>query len=168
MEEFDRGILGQLATFYASNRGSGYTYACVKGVENTPNALLVVANEAQKGNTGLPREKQVSVRGRDLIISARRFALVPDNFVLIQSAQEKKNRLTTLTINQLGGLKEWAEGMKKDGSGAHIEMRRARRNPDARGIAQKAERLTENVGYNQALTDLITHIQENINSIENK
>ena len=56
--EIMEGKLGQLMQFYASNRGTGHTFATIKGVENTPNAFLLVADENQKKNTGLPREKQ--------------------------------------------------------------------------------------------------------------
>ena len=87
--------LGQLIEFYESNRGSGHTYAAVKGVENSANALLLVADGHQKQSTGLPMDKQISLTGR-YVLKGRRHALVVDNFALIQMFYRLISQLQTL------------------------------------------------------------------------
>ena len=81
-EKIGNSLLGNVVRFYQSNRGSGHTYASVKGVENTPNAFLLVVDEHQKQNTGLSKEKQISINSRDIILRGRRFALVCDNYTI--------------------------------------------------------------------------------------
>lgn len=76
------GSFAELIRFYQSNRGTGHTNASVKGVENTTNSVLLVANEAQKRNTGLPPHKQISLNGREIKMGGRRMAVVVDNFAL--------------------------------------------------------------------------------------
>jgi len=80
--EVQNSQFAQLVKFYQSKRGSGHTLAAVKGVENVENAFLLVADEHQKMNTGLPRTKQVALSSNDLIIAPRRFAIVPDNYAI--------------------------------------------------------------------------------------
>lgn len=76
--------LYEVVRFYHSNRGSGHTYAAVKGVENTPNALLLVADNHQKQNTGLPPQRQISIseNNRGILLGGKRPALVVDNHAL--------------------------------------------------------------------------------------
>lgn len=96
LTELDKSGMGQLMDFYSSNRGSGHTYAAVKGIENVPNSVLLVAHEDQKQNTGLSREKQISVGGREIALNGRRFAVVPDHFALQTLWQKARKAITTL------------------------------------------------------------------------
>lgn len=95
-EKTKRSKLGMLMDFYSSNRGSGHTYAAVNGVKNTPNSVLLVAQESQKQHTGLPREKQITLNGRDIVLSGRRFAVVPDHFALQLMFEEITHSLKAL------------------------------------------------------------------------
>ncbi len=87
-KEIQETKFADLIRFYQSNRGSGHTYATVKGVENTDRAFLLVVNEQQKQNTGLPNDKQISLNGKEMILGGRRFAVVPDNYTLQEMFKE--------------------------------------------------------------------------------
>jgi hypothetical protein len=85
--------LAELIRFYMSNRGSGHTYASVKGVENVQGAYLLVADEHQKQNTGLPREKQIALSGREIQLGGRRCAIVVDHYALQQMFTDLSTKL---------------------------------------------------------------------------
>ena len=78
---------------YAFSRGSGHTYAQVKGVENVDNAILIVVDGKQ--NTGLPKEKQMSINDAKhfFIGSGRRHPVVIDHFALSTMLKEIINKI---------------------------------------------------------------------------
>ena len=83
---------------YGFRRGSGHTYAQVKGVENVSNAVFIVANENQKKSIGLPKERQISISSaNERFFAGRRHPVVIDHHALavmfeeiIKSLQDNK------------------------------------------------------------------------------
>ena len=99
LREAERSKLQMIVDYYRSNRGSGHTYAAVNGVKNTQHSLLLVANEKQKQSTGLPRDKQISIEDRTLILAPRRIGLVIDNFALQEMFLNLRLKIQALLPN---------------------------------------------------------------------
>jgi hypothetical protein len=95
IKEINGSQLAEVVRFFESNRGSGHTYAEVKGVENVNGAFLIVADEHQKQNTGLAGDKQLSLSSREIILGGRRCAIVVDHFALQKMFHDIINLLQT-------------------------------------------------------------------------
>jgi hypothetical protein len=95
MDNLEKSKLVQILR-YAFSRGCGHTYAQLKGVENTPNAILVVANEQQGLSTGLPREKQISINADVSFFRGRRHPVVIDHYALSTMVEEILHTINNL------------------------------------------------------------------------